>query len=478
MKKLISTLSILSVFFLTGCEKFVTVDPPDSELVTKTVFTSDETAISAITGLYGNMMRSNIALSYYISFYSGVYNDELDYRLTGALPLTVYKYALNAKDAPTNTFWINGYNFIFNANSIIEGLNTSNGMSDAVKNQLMGEALFIRAFWHFYLASFYGDVPWVETTNYVENSRAKRTPYATVLNKVTGDLNEAKSFLSEKYVAANSINESSERIRPNKATASALLARVYLVQGDWQMAEKEATLVINNPLYTIEAIKAVFKRPSKEAIWQLELPASTTFYNSYEGNYFPLTRKPSGTSSFRCSTLSKDLLATFGTKDSRRLNWIGTFLDQTTVPATEYVYPAKYRAATSTTVDEYTICFRLSEMYLIRAEARAKLSNIDLAISDTDMIRNRAGLDQLKIIRPSIGQSELVDSISNERRREFFSEWAIRWIDIKRKPNMDEIMAKIANSKGVLWKHEMAFWPLPLNEIVNNSNLKQNDGYK
>src|SRR5690606_31622090 len=109
----------------------------------------------------------------------------------------------------------------------LEGVENSQGLPEPVKNQLKGEALFIRSLTHFYLANLFGDVPFVTTTDYSINSQVVRTPVAQVMESIVNDLTMAKNILSESY-------STNERIRANKWVASALLARVYLYQEQWQ----------------------------------------------------------------------------------------------------------------------------------------------------------------------------------------------------------------------------------------------------
>src|SRR5690606_38740323 len=135
----------------SACEKLVEIDPPQDYLISKTVFESDETAISATTGIYAMMMKSDFPVSYSIPFYTGLYGDDLEYTQTEVNLLSVYKYGLIPQTAPVNPFWNNGFNYIYQANAVIEGLNKTTAVTSAVKSQLMGEALFIRAFWYTYL---------------------------------------------------------------------------------------------------------------------------------------------------------------------------------------------------------------------------------------------------------------------------------------------------------------------------------------
>jgi len=112
----------------------------------------------------------------------------------------------------------------------------------------------------------------------------------------------------------------------------------------------------------------------------------------------------------------------------------------------------------------------LAEQYLIRAEARAEKNNLNGAIDDLNMIRERAGLSPLL---PSSDQSQVLAAVAQERRIELFAEWGHRWLDIKRTKTADQILGPIKS----LWKSTAQLYPIPTLEIQTDPNLKQNPGY-
>ncbi|MRG44855.1 RagB/SusD family nutrient uptake outer membrane protein [Chitinophaga sp. SYP-B3965] len=459
---------------ITGCKKFVEIDPPQDRLVTEKVFSEDATAISAMGGLYTSMMSE--PLPYNLALYCGLYSDELDYKVTNVAGLAVYKNALNAKDALTNVIWEKGYNIIYQANGIIEGLGKSEKVTSQVKKQLLGEALFIRAFWYFYLCNLYGDIPLVLTTDYTINGASVRIAVADVYRQIIADLIKSEELLSPKYVSGNAITETVDRVRPNLFVASALLARVYLYTGQWGLAEERVSAIVNSSsIYSLEKIDDVFKKATKEAIWQLQMPTGNSGAALRENTYeqkFILTSIPTAGNSG--SDISNSLLKVFSGNDLRKLNWIKSI----TVGTGTYYFPFKYKSrVVSTTIEEVSIVFRLAEMFIIRAEARAQQGKISEAIEDIDRIRSRAGIDLLKDINPGISKVAMIDTISVERRRELFCEWGHRWFDIKRTKVVDVIMKQIESIKGTVWSSKWTVWPLPLNDIINNNKLTQNEGY-
>ena len=68
---------------------------------------------------------------------------------------------------------------------------------------------------------------------------------------------------------------------------------------------------------------------------------------------------------------------------------------------------------------------------------------------------------------------QLLDSIKLERRRELFTEWGHRWLDLKRW----ELASQLLSDKKEAWQPEDVLYPIPEEEIRKNYNLTQNDGY-
>ncbi|WP_316818403.1 RagB/SusD family nutrient uptake outer membrane protein [Pedobacter nyackensis] len=476
MKKYYFILTSIFLTGLLGCKKLTEAGLPVNDLISKAVFQSDETASSAITGIYARMMDDINATPLYISWYSALAADEVNTTLTSGNFLQLYKNDQSAQTALTNIFWNGGYNFIYRANAVIEGVNQSTAMTTTVRQQLLGEAYFIRAFWHFYMVNFYGDVPIILTTDYEANAKAGRAATTDVYKQIILDLQESKKLLTEKYVDGNSVSESPERVRPNTYAASALLSRVYLYSGNVINAEIEADRVISKTaLYELESIDRVFLKESKEAIWQLSRPLPAP-EGTVESEYFIIRATP-GAGLTGSTTISDALLERFAVNDLRRSSWIGTYTDNSISPANDYHFPYKYKADGTSAEKEYSIVFRLAEQYLIRAEARAQQGKLDLAMDDIDVILVRANQPKVRSVLPSATKEDLLDIILNERGLEFFTEWGHRWLDLKRCGKIDGIMPDVSLGKGGVWESYMKLWPIPQNDVDNSKNLIQNLGY-
>jgi hypothetical protein len=450
----------LSFFtILLSCKKIIKVAPAGDQIIRSTVFTDDSYATSALTGIYSELSANGASNggSASISMLSGFSADEFDIHTTAGDYAQFYANALTPDNTNISGIWNLCYKIIYMANDIIEGLGNSTGMSETVKNQLTGEAKFLRAFAHLYLTSLFGDVPVVTTTDVDVTRNLSRSAQSDVYLQIESDLVAAKELLPESYSQFFG-----ERVRANKYAAIALLARLYLYKKDWPRAEQESTRIIEkeNQYELLNELNAVFLKNSKEAIWQL-IPREKL---SPDG--FILTSVPG------FASLSETLVNTFEASDQRKAKWAGTFVS----PALDtFYYPFKYKVKIATVESkyvEYSMVLRLAEQYLIRAEARArqnKLTGINSAEADINKIRNRAGL----LNTTASTEEGMLDEILLQRRLELFSEWGHRWIDLTRTGKATAILDPIKPQ----WKETSVLYPLPRYELINNHELTQNEGY-
>ncbi|MBB5440070.1 hypothetical protein HDC92_003768 [Pedobacter sp. AK017] len=460
-------IKILFLGFLTlsfSCTKFLEIDPPKSSLVQETIFQTDDQAISAVTGIYAKMSATNSYASggsLSISCLAGLSSDELiGYN---SLNIPFYENQLSAENSNISNLYSGLYNSIYSANAVLEGLIASNGVTAPVKRQLEGEAYFIRAFCYFYLTNLFGTAPLQLTTDYRITQVAKNSPIDLIYQQMTMDLKASEALLEDVYVT-------NERVRPNKSTAQALLARIYLYMQDWENAEKYASTVINKSnLYSLENLDNVFLKTSKEAIWQI-FPLANT--NAQDGALYILTANPTFV-----SLKPSFALNAFEVNDKRQTNWVKSI----TVGSNTYYYPFKYKIRSATTPTEYTTVLRLGEQYLIRAEARInQTGKLVLGIEDLNKIRERArptptitNPNPLPPLLLTMEKKDALLAVEQERKVELFTEWGHRWFDLKRLNKVNSTLIQVKSN----WQATDSLYPFPSTEIDRNSNIKQNDGY-
>ncbi|ANI90540.1 hypothetical protein A9P82_01075 [Arachidicoccus ginsenosidimutans] len=442
---------------------------PTNNIAGVAVFTNDASVVAALNNVYSQIITSDVLSGNgSIGQYSGLYTDELTYEASANNTAIQPLYLNTVVSDNTGGMWTGIYNRIYSVNRAIEGITTDSSLLH--KNQWLGEAYFLRGFLYFYLTNLYGDVPLATTSLYTTNNTLSRNPAADVYKQIISDLKQAQSLLTDDYIDLNG-NQTTDRARPNKATATAMLARVYLYTKDYKDAEAQADSVISNSGYQLESsLNNVFLSTSKEMIWGLD-PSHLINVVPDAPAYIVIADTTPQASQVN-GVLSSNLLSAFEPGDQRRVNWV----DSSTTSTAVYYYAYKYKVRTNITAvsTEYLVPLRLAEQYLIRAEARAYNNNLEGAKEDLDMVRTRAGLPNTT----ASSQSALLTAILHERQVELFTECGHRFFDLRRTGNLDKVMNVVSPQKGSSWQSFEQWWPIPTKDIQEDPNLTQTPGYQ
>lgn len=348
--------------------------------------------------------------------------------------------------------WKNNYEHIYTINAFIEGLTLSGHIEEDDKRLFLGEAYFLRALYYQYLTQLFGNIPYTTQTDYKYNSIISRTSFEEVLKLVEKELETSLELVSDQ-------DRNSERIYPNKAATELVLAKNYLLQKRYEQAVNTARNVLNNYSYALEEdVNKVFKKTAKSTIWQLGTN-STGSPTLEADNYIFKSLPPS------LYALSIDLINSFNAEDKRFLHWT----NQVSQNGQSWFHAYKYKNNNGND-DEYSIVLRIEEAYFVLIEALTYQNKTTEALQYLNIIRKRAGLLELT---DSLSQSELIDAMLLESRREFFTEGGHRFFDLKRNNRLNVLQTTKSNW---LEKHKML--PIPENDILLNPNLlPQNEGY-
>lgn len=442
--------------FIFSCDNFTEVELPQSELTGAAVYQDAATAKAALSDIYARMREGGIAsgTAFSAPFQMSNYSDDLDFYGTNAINEQFNRHTMLASNANLLRLWNSTYGELYAINALIEGVQVSTAITGEDRDRLLGEAYFLRAFNHFYLVNIFGDIPYVTSTDYQLNSVINKTPTIQVWQKIINDLSQAETLLPGSYPG-------SERVRANKACVHAMLAKVYLYTQDYAQADAYATLVLNDPTYSIEPNPALaFLKESPSIIW--------SFHPGIAGQ----NTKDATTYNFSSGPPTKPVIATefynsFETGDLRKSEWIKAIANGNGT----WYRPFKYKQHTATEdSQEFSIILRLEEMYLVRAEARAVNGDIAGAQQDLNITRQRAGLPDT----PAVTSEQLKAAILQERRFEFFTEQCHRWFDLKRTGNAAPVLSLVKPN----WQTRDLLLPIPDAELLLNENLlPQNPGY-
>lgn len=453
---IIYSLAYSLCLLLLGCDDFVDTDRPNSQLTTGAVFEDATTANAAMINIYAHMREDGLVSgkSFGMASLLGVYADELDsYETSAYSTADFYNNAVLSSNPLISSLWNSSYNEVYSANLLMEGVQNSS-LSESVRNSLTGEALFVRAFTHFNLMNVFGEVPYITTTDLDTNKFVPRMPTGLIYEKVIADLQQAMLLLPQDYMTP-------ERIRPNKGAAQALLARVYLYNNQYAEAADMASAVLNNEgVYPWPNDPGnVFMKESPGTIWQLATGSPGA--NTYEAGTFVFQAGPPS-----LVALTDSFVSSFEPGDLRRTYWIKEVTEGTDTWYHPYKYKQDVAGGSST---EYSIMFRLSEQYLIRAEARARQGELIGAREDLDKVRLAAGLAGTD----AVTQAGILEAIVSERWHELFTEGGHRFLDLRRYGMLDAVLS---TKPG--WGATDRLWPLPQSELLVNPALApQNPSY-
>lgn len=441
----------MKTIYITAIAMAAMLAACDSPLETTptTAIPSDEALTTArgielaVTGAYSTLQDGSL-YGRELTVYPELYADNLRFTGTFGTDGEVGNRNVTADNGAILGVWEVLYDGINEVNNVLAAIPEVSDLSAAEADQLRGEALFLRGLHYFNLVRYFGGVPIVTepSSGVSEESNVARSSLDEVYTLIESDLEEA----------ANLLEPSSASGRATQGAANALLARVYLEQGEWAAARDKATQVIESGEYElVENYADLFETEnSSGSIFELQFSINDS--NSQAFWYFPPDL--GGRQGY---TPTDELYAAFESGDERLDFSIGVLDDGT-------LYGSKYFRVASG--DDNVIVLRLSEMYLIRAEANARLGADPAVVrADINVIRNRAGLPDLPTTVDT--EEELITAILEQRRLEFAFE-GYRFFDLRRTGRAMEVLDISANQ---------LLWPIPQAERDVNSNLEQNPGY-
>lgn len=397
-------------------------------------------------------------------------------------------YYMNYDPSSTSGLWSYAYYTISAVNNVLNVIDGDAELDadEADINNVKAEALALRALAHFDLLRVYCrtngtnpslGVPVITTPQLPSDMPARNTVEETYA-QIISDLTSAESLMSANYER----DGSDGKAYFTKNAIKALLARVYLYHKDYQKAADYATAVINSgdySLWTKDEYTSVWGSDTYkggEVIFYVYGKRSNTYDEYWEGPSHMTNPKGYGdcAASFQLVDLFEDgdVRGTKGVRGAAD----GTMMfgtDEEEASGGQY-WTMKYYGkgegdATSTPDVSNVIVLRLSEMYLIRAEAILNGAAVSgtTALADVNTIREARGASTLS----SVGAA----AIALENRLEFNFEGHL-WFDL------DRTGGSVSYSDGIVTRNLDAsspYWalPIPKSQIDVDENLEQNPGY-
>ncbi len=499
------TVSVLAIVLSSGCD--LTSTPPDG--------VAPDGALENIEGIE-NVTRGNYAYLkeltggdqnlVFMMFSQSTYRSD-DFMISGTSSnpfMLIYNYLHNPNMTNVTNLWRQGYKLIYNANTVVDAITPGESPE---KDQLLGENKFLRSMMHLYLATGFArpyshgrdnlGIPIMTEPNI--DAEPERATVGEVYDFIVSDLTEAYELMNEQKPSSYASTEA----------AQALLARVYLYMENNEKALEYADKVIASGRYELvdtETLPSYFTMDNEErseSIFAIRHLASddhggnmgiNSMIFATEGGAGWGENYPSADLRNLLSEYPSDVRSEF-IEPQYILDEEGNIqYDENGDPILEErngfpkYYINKFSGLGGSETNASPELIRLSEIYLIKAEALTKLGRDQEALDIVNMLRQRAGISNEGLY--SLGDlgdhDSVLDIVLEERRLELFFEGHRAHDLFRNKRDMirDYPGTHLApgnpgvdideGTQTIPWESPRIIFFIPESEIEINPNLEQN----
>ncbi len=415
------------------------------------------------------------------------------------------------------------YQTIFRANTILEEANDENLPDGSARDEILGQAYFMRAFANWYLAAFWGNVPLVLNTPVTqEDFFPTQATQAQMYDAVIDDLTMAASMLPATW-------SGNDAGRPTSGSALALRGKTHLYINNFAEAAADLRAVVNSGVYDLlpaaqydenfttaneNNIESVFEllqfAPQDNFVWGSDVPltgSQSNFYIDYSPPTVSLDRshyinphilqvfEDNGDVVRRNATIAFDYPGATGYGGVPFLEDFAPDIEAAQVAGVDALFTRKYAFLFAGTRQELPgfgqttgvnwRLIRYSDVLLMLAEAENALGNGGEALNLVNQVRQRAEIADLPA---GLSQDDLFNAIVDERIMELTGE-GHRFLDLVRWGLADEVMGQGSTIAGdrhpkslagesaffTVGQDELLWIPVP--QLNANPNLVQNPGY-
>jgi len=433
----------------SGCNSILDTSPKDT-IPEATAISDAPSARAALAGMYTSLQSLSSYGEELVEF-GDLSADNADNTGTYTSYLEADLNHLRSNNATIFDIWTSAYDGINRANEIITKVPAVPGLDDTEKNEIIGEAYFIRALDYHNLVKLFGAVPikLTPTSSVSDVGNATRAAVPDVYTQILKDLDSASVLITNTEPATQA----------TIGAVAALRARVLLYKGDYPGAQTAAeavegmsfTLASNygdlfpesgpGPSEDIFEVTATLTQEnflSYDYLNVYELGPSLDLMHAYDPAFLPAT----------------SAIEDFNPTDTRG-QWNILVEDGT-------VFGNKFRSIVGT---DYVPVIRLAEVILINAEALARQNQLGPAVTELQRIQTRANAPLF--VLGTHTQQQVIDAIVAERRKELAFE-GDRWPDLVR-------LGTAATVLGI--DPNQTLYPIPAREIAVSPTLTQNPGY-
>lgn len=492
MKKIFIPVFALALL-ASSCE--ILDKQPLSSIAPENFFKSSDDAEAGLTAAYDALQGT------------GLYSQDLV--VVGEMPsdnctsangdvINLENLTWNSSTGQVYNVYRDSYIGINRANAVLKYVPTI-AMPEARRNQILGEARFLRALHFFNLVKLYGGVPLrLEPT---ENATAE------VLNLPRATAEEVYAQVVTDLTMAEPLVATANPTRANQGAVNALLSRVHLYQRQWSAAQAAAAKALTSSATLATSFKSLFPANNNaESLFEVQNAGAADGNNILPDLLLPSPPATYSFPKFNIPTLYRpaataqptDLTSVVDTINDRRWSFQGTtnagrdhgsYVDGGRGTGNDdgpfvYKWPGNPNSFNS---PDNTYVLRLGEVYLNYAEAANEQNGPSTdVLSRLNVIRQRAGLAALTTASPQYASKQAMrQEIDRQRRLELAFEGE-RWYDLLRyarheqaDPTADHAVTAldIIRQKRPTADVNYLLFPIPLYELNNNPRVQQNAGY-
>ena len=476
-------ISFLTLVFLlmgtSGCNSFLDLTPISVANVNAFYKTSQD-AVLSVNACYNSLLVIYRGEMWVLGEVASDNTEDPD--------ASIDNFTIDPNNGTVENFWRRLYSGISRCNTVLNRVPGIN-MDETLKQRLLLEARYLRAFYYFQLVQYFGDVPLVEDeVTSLDANLIERTSITKVYELIIKDLTAAEA-LPIKYEGAN-IG------RATSGSAKTMLAKVYLVLKNYPLASAKCKEVINSGTYSLlpnyADIFTVATNNGSESIMDIQFSVGAQAgTGSFPGNTFFELFAPNGSGSIVTgingsnpggrNVPTNSLISAYEPNDPRLLASLATSYTRPPAQVININYILKTLDPAATVgigqgSREGWKALRYADLLLMNAEALNEISGGNPeAFASINLVRKRARGNAPATVLPDLAglnQVAFRTAVERERRVELAFE-NHRWTDLVRTGRVKDVMKPLKPN----FQDRNLLLPIPQREIIVNKLLSQNTGY-
>ncbi len=513
MKSNIFIISIIILLFSTSCENFLEEIPKDI-ISPSNYFNSESDARAAITGIYAILKNNSVYGQLGLDTYYENGADVIGPNRAFGIVAPIASYTMNEAIADNSVqkmgvidLWKDLYKIVLNANIVMDNVEGNEKILPEIQDEMLGETLFLRSLAYYHLTNLWGDVPYYrDGISIDEISVLGRSDVNQIREDVLVDLQRAQD-------AMPAMIEARENGRASKWAAAVTMAKIYLIQQNWQQARDKCLEIINGSSHTLAQTYAEVFDPANEyndeVIWELDF--AKDIHSQYEegrpdlagnGNWYASMFSPrlrdepkskADKNALKAALAANgeamtgtglqvplpDFVNKFPVNDLRRPLYIQDTYEGIQL---KFPYMPKFwnlNVATSPRFNhsDNKLVYRLADIYLMAAEAENELNGPTNAYQYIHPIRQRAYATQVEWELVGLTQESFRQAVRDERKWELAGE-SHRRMDLIRWGILLDVVAvteyRVYDPASFIKPYHVLL-PIPLQEVTLNPNLLESD---